>query len=185
MPESGVRSVISTGTFQRALTASVDSCAEIKSAPSVAQLNLAEFGGRCRKAVLGRSVARSVRWPQTPSSEGSGKRCSECHSEVAPNSKHWFTSFVEEGAGKRCSECEAPVQTPRLQALVYDILPSATAVFSYAIGSRKLSANEQFFSVGCWCSSSSKFVTNISNKTRRVNKAANKVYTSTNKSTIV
>ena len=32
-----------------------------------------------------------------------------------------------------------------LQALVYDILPSTTAVFSYAIGSRKLSANEQFF----------------------------------------
>ena len=35
--------------------------------------------------------------------------------------------------------------TPKLQAPVYDILPSATAVFSYAIGSRKLSANEQFF----------------------------------------
>ena len=34
---------------------------------------------------------------------------------------------------------------PKLQALVYDILPSTTAVFSYAIGSRKLSANEQFF----------------------------------------
>ena len=33
---------------------------------------------------------------------------------------------------------------PELQALVYDILPSTTAVFSYAIGSRKLSANEQF-----------------------------------------
>ena len=33
----------------------------------------------------------------------------------------------------------------RLQALVYDILPSTTAVLSYAIGSRKLSANEQFF----------------------------------------
>ena len=32
-----------------------------------------------------------------------------------------------------------------LQALVYDILPSTTAVFSYAIGSRKLSATEQFF----------------------------------------
>ena len=30
------------------------------------------------------------------------------------------------------------------QALVYDIFPSATAVFSYTIGSRKLSANEQF-----------------------------------------
>ena len=33
----------------------------------------------------------------------------------------------------------------KLQALVYDILPSTTAVFTYAIGSRKLSANEQFF----------------------------------------
>ena len=32
-----------------------------------------------------------------------------------------------------------------LQALVYDILPSTTALFSYAIGPRKLSANEQFF----------------------------------------
>ena len=33
----------------------------------------------------------------------------------------------------------------KLQAPVYNILPSTTAVFSYAIGSRKLSANEQFF----------------------------------------
>ena len=33
----------------------------------------------------------------------------------------------------------------KLQALVYHILPSTTAVVSYAIGSRKLSANEQFF----------------------------------------
>ena len=37
----------------------------------------------------------------------------------------------------------------KLQALVYDILPSTTAIFSYTIGSRKLSANEQlFFFVG-------------------------------------
>ena len=36
---------------------------------------------------------------------------------------------------------------PKLQALVYDILPSTTAVFSYAIGSRKLSANEHFLFV--------------------------------------
>ena len=36
---------------------------------------------------------------------------------------------------------------PKVQALVYDILPSTTAVFSYAIGSRKLSGNEQFFVV--------------------------------------
>ena len=34
---------------------------------------------------------------------------------------------------------------PKLQALVYDILPSTTALFSYVIGSRKLSADEQFF----------------------------------------
>ena len=33
----------------------------------------------------------------------------------------------------------------KLQAPVYNILPSTTAVFSYAIGSRKLSAKEQFF----------------------------------------
>ena len=32
----------------------------------------------------------------------------------------------------------------KLQTLVYDILPSTIAVFSYAIGSRKLSANEHF-----------------------------------------
>ena len=33
----------------------------------------------------------------------------------------------------------------KLQALVYDILPSTTAIFSYALGSTKLPANEQFF----------------------------------------
>ena len=33
----------------------------------------------------------------------------------------------------------------KLHPLVYDILPSTTAVFSYAIRSRRLSANVQFF----------------------------------------
>ena len=37
-----------------------------------------------------------------------------------------------------------------LQALVYDIVLSTTAVFSYSIGSRKLSANEQFFCLFCF-----------------------------------
>ena len=46
-------------------------------------------------------------------------------------------------AGERKAMLEVWVQC-KLQALVYDILPSTTAVFSYAIGSRKLSANEQF-----------------------------------------
>ena len=53
------------------------------------------------------------------------------------------------------------------QALVYHILPSITAVFSYAIGSRKLSANEQFFVVGTQ-TVVIKFVTNNSDKTRHV-----------------
>ena len=34
---------------------------------------------------------------------------------------------------------------PKLQAPVYNILPSTAAVFSYANGSRKLSANKQIF----------------------------------------
>ena len=38
----------------------------------------------------------------------------------------------------------------KLQALVYDSLPSTTAVFSYAIGPRKLSANEQCFVLFCF-----------------------------------
>ena len=33
----------------------------------------------------------------------------------------------------------------KLEALVYDIFLSTIAVYSYAIGSRKLSANKQFF----------------------------------------
>ena len=54
---------------------------------------------------------------------------------------------------------------PKLQALVYDILPSTTAVFRYGIGSRKLSANEQFF-VGAQTVVSLLQTTQI--KTRRV-----------------
>ena len=55
-----------------------------------------------------------------------------------------------------------------LQALVYDILPSTTAVFSYAIGPRKLSANEHFFfcCCCCWSSNSNTFVTNNSDYIR-------------------
>ena len=36
------------------------------------------------------------------------------------------------------------LSVPKLQVLVYGILPSTTTVFSYAIGPRKLSANEHF-----------------------------------------
>jgi len=62
------------------------------------------------------------------------------------------------------------------------ILPSTTAVFSYAIGSRKLSANEQFF-VGAQTVVSLLQTTQIKQVVSFI--AANKVYTSTNKTTIV
>ena len=68
----------------------------------------------------------------------------------------------------------------KLQALVYDILPSTTAVFSYAIGSRKLSANEQFF-VGAQTVVSLLQTTQIKQGVSVI--AANKVYTSTKKKT--
>ena len=70
----------------------------------------------------------------------------------------------------------------KLQALVYDILPSTTAVFSYAIGSRNLSANEQFF-VRVQTVVSLLQTTQIKQGVSFV--AANKGYTSTDKTTIV
>ena len=70
----------------------------------------------------------------------------------------------------------------KLQALVYDILPSTTAVFSYAIGSRKLSANEQFF-VGAQTVVGLLQTTRIKQGVSFT--AANEVYSSTNKTTVV
>ena len=81
-----------------------------------------------------------------------------------------------------CFKFELLRAQPKLQALVYDTLPSATAIFSYAIGSRKLSANEQFF-VGAQTVISLLQTTRIKQGTSFI--AANKVYTSTNKTTIV
>jgi len=71
---------------------------------------------------------------------------------------------------------------PKLQALVYDIIPSTTALLSYAIGSRKLSANVHFF-VGAQTVVSLLQTTQIRQGVPFI--AANKVYTSTNKTTIV
>ena len=71
----------------------------------------------------------------------------------------------------------------KLQALVYDILPSTTSVFSYTIGSRKLSANEQLLFFGAQTVVSLLQTTQIKQGMSFI--AANKVYTSTNKTTIV
>ena len=49
-----------------------------------------------------------------------------------------------------CMNNIADKASVKLQALVCDILLSTTAIFSYTIGSRKLSANEHFFCV-CVC----------------------------------
>ena len=69
----------------------------------------------------------------------------------------------------------------KLQALlVYDNLPSTTAVVSYAIGSTKLSANEQF---GAQTVISLLQTTQIKQGVSFL--AVNKVYTSTNKTTII
>ena len=72
--------------------------------------------------------------------------------------------------------------THKLQALIYNILPSTTAVFSYAIGPRKLSANECFFG-GAQTEVSLLQTTEIKQGVSFT--ATNKVYTSTNKTTIV
>ena len=61
--------------------------------------------------------------------------------------RNQFWKSLEEGcreARLRVWDYQGNVMV-KLQALVYDIIPSITAVFSYAIGCRKLSANEQFF----------------------------------------
>ena len=63
----------------------------------------------------------------------------------------------------------------------HDILPSTTAVCSCAIGSRKLSANEQFFVVGAQTVVSPFQTTQIKQGVSFI--AANKVYTSANKTT--
>ena len=77
----------------------------------------------------------------------------------------------------------APVGA-NLQTLVYDILTSTTAVFSYAIGSRKLSANEQvFFFDGAQTVVRLLQTNHIKQGVSFI--AANKVYTSTNKTSVV
>ena len=70
-----------------------------------------------------------------------------------PSSVSWRSNktLLQRGKSEFLPRFVKPLPHPpppsKLQALVYDILPSTTAVFSYAVGSRELSANEQF----CCC----------------------------------
>ena len=54
-------SPISTQTFRRVLTASMDTCTEIKSTPSAVQPIPAEFGGRCPKSAPRVWILPSIR----------------------------------------------------------------------------------------------------------------------------
>ena len=72
------------------------------------------------------------------------KRNRKKSSQVTIISQH-FILFLPLPVWHQYSAAVEDMHQYKLHALVYDILPSTTAVFSYAIGSRKLSANEQFF----------------------------------------
>ena len=96
-----------------------------------------------------REQCQSVVGPDRPLkgavSERGGSPCwdSSCPDDTQPPT----TRLVPSAHRTTRSSALHPTSTTacKLQALVYDILPSNTAVFSYATGSRKLSANEQFF----------------------------------------
>ena len=88
-------------------------------------------------------------------------------------------------AGTKIPEGEETTHTPsHTPSIAFRHLPPDSARFSYAIGSRKLSANEQFFVVvGAQTVESLLQTTQIKQGVSFI--VANKVYTSTNKTTIV
>ena len=106
--------------------------------------------------------------------------CVKLKSHTAMRSRAEITGRCVKLKSHKAMKSRAESTGVKLQALVYDILPSTTAVFSYAIGSRKLSANEQFF-VGAQTVVSLLQTTLIKQSVSFV--AANKVCTSANKTT--
>ena len=70
----------------------------------------------------------------------SGKR------QPTPEEKHYIqTADTGKTKQKNITHRQQTLEEKPYRQLVYDILPSTTDVFSYAIGSRKQSSNEQFF----------------------------------------
>ena len=122
--------------------------------------------------------SHSITWAERESANHerrSGSQLNTQHSssglkqEAAPKSgRRWYLT--------QSASCTATA------ADVYDSLPSPTAVFRYAIRSTKLSANEQFFA-GAQTAVILLQTTQIKQGVSFI--AANKVYTSTNKITIV
>ena len=107
-----------------------------------------------------------------------GKLSHQLIRQKAMGLKSWWIMYM-----CRCSHTPLSYMCRcKLQALIYDILLSTTAPFSYVIGSWKLSAKEQFF-VGAQTAVSLLQTTEIKQGVSFI--AANKVYTSTNKTTII
>ena len=104
--------------------------------------------------------------------------CDQCRSMV----QYSFTSTET----RRLVRTDSSGRPPRLSqsSWTMNILPSTTAVFSYVIGSRKLSANEHFFFF-CGAQTVVSLLQTTQTKQGVSFIAAYKVYTSTNKTTIV
>ena len=104
--------------------------AQIKPLSFESRRNSFSTRGGCASSVfqygvrLGRQVTSTV---LSLSTETSVSYLDHHHQSKPPVSVGWVSNNV--------------TVRPKLQALVYDILPSTTDVFSYAIGSRKLSQN--------------------------------------------
>ena len=115
---------------------------------------------------------------------------------LSTNSKHWFTTSFDNSKEMALDVTHAHTHTHthartharthtrrwHLESITVVTLIPNTAVFSYAIGPRKLSVNEQFF-VGVQTVVSLLQTTQIKQEVSFI--AANEVYTSTNKTTIV
>ena len=82
-------------------------------------------------------------WPVTK--EGWNRKCRrpKKHTQFALTRKPNQIFGCTNGSSRGDAPCY--VFYVKHQALVYDILPSTTAIVDYAIGLEKLSANEQFF----------------------------------------
>ena len=95
----------------------------------------------------------------------------------------WTSSVHKERADRKFTSVRSMVSArPRLQALVYGILPSTTAVFSYAIGPENCQLTKKK-NVGAQTVVSLLQTTHMKQGVSFI--TANKAYTTTNKTTIV
>ena len=128
-----------------------------------------------RSHMLSTSHALTTAWPSLESSKGHTGRQNTDYQPQPLTCPLCCCNSVYQWALTGTSDCLTETPSTGLH-------PSTTAVFSYAIGSRKVSANEQFF-VGAQTVVSLLQTTQIKQGVSFI--AASKVYTSTNKTTLV